>query len=415
MLRFVNRVAKTARKFTPSTNQVLLIAVISLYLYCLLEGDRLPYFFFRGIALVFVGAWIWSAKIYSGISYSTAMEAERSQVGQTFPLYVTLANSLMFYMPWLEVNIDIPPEFQLVYGRKGQVLSLSRRETRTFTYQVQCLKRGYYQVGAATVRLGDVFGIFVRERLLRADRTLIVYPRIIALEKLNIPSLINLGSAATLRTSNEDLTGPTGVRKYAKGDPLNRINWRATARIGQLQVKEYDLHTAPELGIFLDLTTKAYQNIPDHVLETAVTTAASIANFCYNKRLRYGLVSSGVSLFVQPSSRDVSQLLKTMEHLAVADAGGGYSFARTVLLESRNFIKGTTLLFITPRIDEELVGILGALRKRGYCLAIVQVGESNGIPEFGYSVTYFEGLTSENLAQTLGGEGSAARYRPWVG
>ncbi len=386
-----------------------------MYLYTLLEGDSLPFFLFRSLGFVLVFAWLWTAEIYSGLRYGTGMEVERSQVGEIFQINISLSNTIRFYIPWLEVSVDIPPEFELVYGRKGYVFSLSGREQRTSTFQVRCLKRGYYQIGSAKIRLGDVFGIFVRERLLKAQRMLIVYPKIVPLERVNLPSLRNLGSKVTVKSSDEDLTGPTGVRKYAYADPLNRIHWRATARTGQLQVKEYDLHTAAEVGIFLDLTAQAYNNLPDQVLETAVTTAASIANHCFNKRVRYGLVSNGVNLFVQPPSRDTGQLLQSMEHLAVANTGGGYSFSRTVLLESRNFIQGTTLLFITPQIDAELAGILDVLKQRGYRLAIAQVGPGIALPAFPYSVTCFTGLSEENLAQVVGGEVRAAEYKPWFG
>ncbi len=44
-----------------------------------------------------------------------------------------------------------------------------------------------------------------------------------------------------------------GVRPYVPGDPVHRIHWRATARTGDLVVKEVDETGAPRLTIALDL------------------------------------------------------------------------------------------------------------------------------------------------------------------
>ncbi len=44
-----------------------------------------------------------------------------------------------------------------------------------------------------------------------------------------------------------------GVRAYVPGDPVRRIHWRATARTGELVVKEVDETGSPRLTIALDL------------------------------------------------------------------------------------------------------------------------------------------------------------------
>lgn len=57
---------------------------------------------------------------------------------------------------------------------------------------------------------------------------------------------------------NEPRPAPTGdvvrgVRPYLPGDPMRRIHWRATARTGDLVVKEVDETGAPRLTIALDM------------------------------------------------------------------------------------------------------------------------------------------------------------------
>src|SRR5947209_17300032 len=44
-----------------------------------------------------------------------------------------------------------------------------------------------------------------------------------------------------------------GVRPYVAGDPMRRVHWRATARVGDLVVKEVEDTGAPRLYLALDL------------------------------------------------------------------------------------------------------------------------------------------------------------------
>lgn len=59
------------------------------------------------------------------------------------------------------------------------------------------------------------------------------------------------GEAATVPSAAGDLV--RGVREYLPGDRLRQVHWRATARHGQLVVKESEETRAPLLHVVLDL------------------------------------------------------------------------------------------------------------------------------------------------------------------
>ncbi|HWJ03355.1 MAG TPA: DUF58 domain-containing protein [Verrucomicrobiae bacterium] len=410
--RFRTRISHIKQKLTPSTNQVLLVAVGLIFVYSRAEGEAVPYFLFYALAGVLALAWVWSFETARRLQYSSSLITGRSQVGHNCSLDVKVLNPFFLSIPWLELQLKFPREFKLAYGDEKLVLAMSPRETRSFTYRLVCCKRGYYQLGSANLRTGDIFGIFVRDRKVVAPRTIIVYPKIIHLDRVGIPALQSLGNTYCLRAASEDLTGPTGARRYHHGDPLNRIHWRATARTGQLQVKEYDMHTTAEVGIFLDLFAASYADCPEEILETAVTLTASVAELFHRQRVRYGLIANGKTLFVQPPSRETGQLLKTLEHLALATSGGNYGLSQTALLESRNFVVGTTLIFITSTITAELTGALRVLKQRGFGIAILQVGFKQHKDVNLTGITLIEGISEENMAKVLGGVTNAGRSGP---
>jgi uncharacterized protein (DUF58 family) len=74
-----------------------------------------------------------------------------------------------------------------------------------------------------------------------------------------------------------------GIKVYAPGDPIRIVHWPATARWGELMVKEMEAPTAAELDIVVDL-----RGGPEET-EKAASVAAGLA--------RAGLLS-GVTVFL---------------------------------------------------------------------------------------------------------------------
>ncbi len=92
----------------------------------------------------------------------------------------------------------------------------------------------------------------------------------------------------------EDPTRVAGVRPYEAGDPLNRINWRATARTGALHSKVYEPSTVAGVTVLLDFHQASFDERHEPVRsELAVTMAASLANAVFEMGQQVGLVTNG--------------------------------------------------------------------------------------------------------------------------
>jgi len=60
------------------------------------------------------------------------------------------------------------------------------------------------------------------------------------------------GYALGARADSADDAARDTVRPYAPGDSFNRIHWRSTARLGEIQVKEFDLEQTADVWLFVD-------------------------------------------------------------------------------------------------------------------------------------------------------------------
>src|SRR5690606_14260702 len=132
------------------------------------------------------------------------------------------------------------------------VISLRAESTQTLTYQLDCNRRGYYQIGPIVLETGDLFGLHRRHRILAEPHYLLVYPRVVAIPNYDIASRRPIGEVRMTHRLYEDPTRIAGVRKYQAGDPLNRVHWRATARTSTLHSKVYEPSSVAGATLLLD-------------------------------------------------------------------------------------------------------------------------------------------------------------------
>ncbi len=139
--------------------------------------------------------------------------------------------------------------------------------------------RGYYQIGPLVLETGDLFGLHRRFRIVTEPVYIMVYPKVVPLSGYDLASRRPIGEIRLTHRLFEDPTRIAGVRLYQPGDPLNRVNWRATARTGILHSKVYDASTVAGATIVLDFHRDSYpeRNEPGRS-ELAVTAAVSLAN-----------------------------------------------------------------------------------------------------------------------------------------
>ena len=105
--------------------------------------------------------------------------------------------------------------------------------------------------------IDDPFGLAHAEVDLAAGGSLLVYPRLVALDRLFSESGAHAQDGRRLllrRPSGFDLHS---VREYEQGESLRKVHWRTTARRGQLMVKELEDAPRDEIAVVLDAEASA--------------------------------------------------------------------------------------------------------------------------------------------------------------
>jgi len=147
-------------------------------------------------------------------------------------------------------GIDVPPSAILpVLGRTG-----SDADTVRLEYSVVPRHRGVYDVGPLKVSRHDPFGLAHSDRIFGVPHDLVVMPRVTALPSGGPHQSTNDGSIRELVRQATPTSDELIAREYRPGDALRRVNWPATARHGELMVRQEEQRSNPEARLVLDTT-----------------------------------------------------------------------------------------------------------------------------------------------------------------
>jgi uncharacterized protein (DUF58 family) len=296
----------------------------------------------------------------------------RAFAGETIDARLHLANRSWLPLPWLQIQEAVPLDLKDQPDYRA-VVSLGAHSTLDHPYRLACKKRGYYKVGPLNLRSSDLFG-FVEARWDEVNgATLIVYPQVVPLAHLGLPSRSPFGTLSSRQRLLEDPARMAGVRAYTAGDSLRRIHWKASAHADALLVKKLQPSMAVPVMILLDLDRNAY---PVRSLvgssEWGITAAASVATALIAERQAVGLASNGLDALADvtaaplPQRTGQEQLMGILSLLArIQVQAAEQSLAAWLPQQTATLPWGTTIVLVTPQLDEPSLWVLHGLYRRG--------------------------------------------------
>jgi uncharacterized protein (DUF58 family) len=234
-------------------------------------------------------------------------------------------------------------------------------------------RRGCYVFRFVAAGAGDPFGLYRAEGSLGQSEEVLVYPALLEDWEYQVTAQQPFGEMGTLRPVWLDPARPAGVRDYIPGDPLRRLHWRATARIGRLQTRRFDPAAALQLVIVLDVNTaeQAWRGVDHTVLERAISVTASIARDAVEQRLPVGLLANALTVNSDqtirvPPGRSPDQLTAMLEELARLVLYFGLPIGRLLERELPRLPVGAAVVLVSVLDSPETEAALETVRRRGH-------------------------------------------------
>jgi uncharacterized repeat protein (TIGR01451 family) len=357
-------------------------------------------------------------------SWITNLDASREcnrlevEAGQTIAFVLTLQNRGRIPVAWVLIEDMLPrgaitsrPPRIVVKGKRMAVAMLGAYGSKTLNYQLHFAMRGYYQVGPLVLETGDLFGLHRRFRIVTDPIYIMVYPKVVPLPGYDLASRRPIGEIRLMHRLFEDPTRIAGVRYYQPGDPLNRVNWAATARTGVLHSKIYDASTMAGATIVLDFHRDSYpaKSEPNRS-ELAVTTAVALANAVCLMGQPIGLITNGrdaadrirlrdeivnnhaelqsnrqaahqlaatrerddrLRPLIVPPGRGPESFSRMREVLARVELTDGLTFDRLLIEAEPRLTRDATVVAVLATVTPAMALALGHLKRQGFAVSVI--------------------------------------------
>jgi len=314
--------------------------------------------FFFTVVYLFLGVYVlsraWTAHTVRRISASRSFEQHAFPDDQV-DVHLSISNTGWLPVPWLEIHEALP---------------------------VALTARGYYDIGPLTMETGDLLGIAHEVNARLTEQHIIVYPRVLPIRELGLPTHAPQVALPAHLALFEDPARVMGVRDYQRGDSPRRIHWTATARTGRMLVKQYQSAIARETLVCLDLNRESYgQRQMYTATELAIVVAASLANHIVTQEgLPVGLatvardpLAGEVARIHVPPRSERDHLMGLLETLARVQVVNAAPLVDLLERESARLSWGATIVVITGHENEELYDTLAYLRRAGFALTLLLI------------------------------------------
>jgi uncharacterized protein (DUF58 family) len=245
------------------------------------------------------------------------------------------------------------------------------------SYVLEGLARGRYAFEDSRALIEGPFGFFRIEQPLDAQGALLVYPRLVELERLFSESGARSRDGRRLllqRPSGFDLHS---VREYERGESLRKVHWRSTAKRGQLMVKELEDSPRDEVAVVLDADPTA---VVGESFEVQVRAAGSILQAHARRGRRSVLVVNSARREQQRVHSGEGDWRQALDLLAAVEPEPGPPLAALLADEANAAGRALELAVVTASLPPQLVERLveRSLGRRNVSLVLVDAASFNG-------------------------------------
>jgi len=336
---------------------------------------------------------LWSRYGLDSIGYERRIATNRAVWGDQVPLDVEVWNRKLLPVPLLTADDHVTDTLRVA----GRTLAASERPGQgvlqnswsLLWYErvvrhlvIDARRRGAFRFGPIRLTVSDLFerGTNSEERELPAE--LLVRPRTVPVRAPHAAQA-PLGTARSRASLFTDPSRFAGVRRYEPGDPLRRIHWRATARVGEPVSRRYEPVHERQVLLALDLQTVPgpywLMLFDDDQVEALCVAAASLARRMLRTDTACGLLVGsqlvgGRRWAYLPPSAAASQLGRIEDVLARVQPILSLPFERLLGAVPRRLAPGGTVLSLGARDPEPYADRLRRLSRTGYAVTHLAFG-----------------------------------------
>jgi len=211
---------------------------------------------FALVAVIWLWPRVWYYFIRGHIDVEVTFLRQYATIGEAIPLRIVIRNRAWLPCPLAEVIVNLPEGLS---NHLREVDSVFRRSTHVYMRQqvvietsVYARARGIQELRETTLHVNEGFGL---REVFNAQPTpafVAVYPNLVVAPQGARQAQEIVGRIEIARWLHPDETVMRGMRNYQSGDLMKHIAWKATARTGQLMVKQFAATTDYDAALIVN-------------------------------------------------------------------------------------------------------------------------------------------------------------------
>jgi uncharacterized protein (DUF58 family) len=223
-----------------------------------------------------------------------------------------------------------PPPLPRILDRPVYFPHIPRQQTVRQSVELTFPRRGVYRQESLGLRTKFPFGFLEKTRRVSSDIEAVVYPRVDPTEQFyEILPLVSGELESYQRGRGHDLYA---IRDYQVNDSARHVDWKASARIGALQVKEYSREDERRVMLAFDpyINSETMDAPVAEQFERAVNLCAGLAWHFYEINSVLEFRSAGFATRRDVAGEIIYDILRYLAGVAPLKQPAGKSFLDTL-------------------------------------------------------------------------------------
>ncbi|MCI9436466.1 MAG: DUF58 domain-containing protein [Lachnospiraceae bacterium] len=337
-----------------------------------------------GIGLIgFVLLWVqrslyeklWQKSLYVSVSFGKdpLFEGEQGELKEIIENKKRLPLSML--------KVKFKTDRHLLFGNekgsrttdqyyRNDVFRIGGGERVTRTLRFRGGRRGYYTIDEVSLVASDLFFLSQLVADVPLKTEVYIYPRPYDAARLR-QSLIQMnGEMLSRRHLLEDPFEYRGIREYQPYDDMRSINWKATAKTGDLKVNQRNYTSLKSVRIFFNIQD---DNIlkKDAAVEMTLRIVASLCQIFLRQGIQVSCYGNGVDivthspLTIQPKAGkgQMDTVYRGLARIDVAQPAADFvrNFEEILFQKSQ----GSFTYFVAPNQYDDFVDLLTRFQETG--------------------------------------------------
>lgn len=247
-------------------------------------GGTIPYALFYFSILVPITSLVYIVVVRERFRFYQRTGKRTLIKGEPVDYFFSVGNEDRFFYSGIKVYFLHDNSYIIGFNETKEYCLMPGEKEEVKT-KLCCRYRGEYFAGAKSFIITDYLHLFNITYKVQSQLPITVLPRIVKWRNSDVIEE-DKDEKNTIYSMKEEDQIDVQVRKYAPGDPMRQVHWKASAKTGELMTRIHHASLKLEVMIVLDLSPIGSNEINRLALEDGIIEEAlAVANYCDVKQI----------------------------------------------------------------------------------------------------------------------------------